>query len=57
MAHEIAHIFRRTLNAEDMKTAEEYAGVKDGKWTNENEETFAEGFNNTYLKVKPQQAN
>ena len=49
MAHEVAHVFRRDLDAPDMKIAEDWVGVKDGKWTNANEEKFAEGFT-TYLE-------
>jgi hypothetical protein len=44
MAHELGHVFRRDLNADDLSIAEEWAGVKDGVWTKESEEKFARGF-------------
>jgi hypothetical protein len=44
IVHEIGHIFRRDLSVRDLKIAEDWAGVKDGVWTREAEETFARGF-------------
>lgn len=44
MSHEIAHIFRRDLVPEDMKIAEEWAGVKEGFWDRGAEEKWALGF-------------
>jgi hypothetical protein len=44
MVHEFAHIFRQGLRGEDLATAEEFAGVKDGKWTVAAEERFANGY-------------
>jgi len=55
--HEIAHVGRRQLldrnlraderagvSDEDIKSAEDWAGAADGKWTREAEEKFASGF-------------
>lgn len=42
--HEIAHIFRRTLESDLLKEAENFCGVKDNKWTVEAEEKFARAF-------------
>ena len=44
IAHEIGHIFRRDLRADDLKIAEEWAGARDGVWTRAAEEKFARGF-------------
>lgn len=45
LVHETAHIFRRTvLDSEMLEQAERALGVKDGKWTRENEEAFATAF-------------
>jgi hypothetical protein len=44
MAHELGHVFRRDLSPEDLKVAEQWAGVKDGVWTRKAEEKFAVGF-------------
>lgn len=44
MMHELGHVFRRHLKPQDLKIAEDWAGVKDGKWTKEAEEKFARGF-------------
>ena len=47
-AHELAHMFRQDLERfgqkELLKAAEKWAGVKDGKWTREQEEKFARAF-------------
>lgn len=43
-AHEVSHVFRRQMQGELLKKAEEAFGVKDGKWTEAQEEAFAEGF-------------
>ena len=39
--HELAHIWRRTLEGEVLKRLEDSLGVKDGKWKREHEEAFA----------------
>lgn len=44
VVHEIGHIFRRDLLPDDLKIAEDWAGVKNGDWTREAEEKFARGF-------------
>lgn len=44
VVHELGHIFRRDLTDKQLKAAEDWAGVKDGKWTVEAEEKFARGF-------------
>jgi hypothetical protein len=60
LVHENAHVFRRMLSdvaarmgddsplgtrvKRDLLAIEEWAGVKDGKWSREAEETFARGF-------------
>jgi hypothetical protein len=45
LVHELAHIARRhVLVGEDLKTAEDWAGVKNGVWDEKNEEKFARGF-------------
>lgn len=42
--HELGHVFRRHLDPVDLKIAEEWTGVLEGKWTREHEEKFARGF-------------
>ena len=44
LVHELGHVFRRDLAAEDLAIAETWAGVKDGKWTVNAEEKFARAF-------------
>ncbi len=44
LAHETGHLFRRDLAGDDLKTAEQWAGAKDGKWDRKAEEKFARGF-------------
>jgi predicted RNA methylase len=44
VVHELGHIFRRDLSAEDLATAETWAGVRNGDWTIDAEEQFARGF-------------
>lgn len=44
LAHETAHIFRRTLKDDSLKVAEDFCDVTDGKWTVEAEEKFARAF-------------
>lgn len=44
VVHEIGHIFRRDLTGADLRTVEQWAGVKDGNWTRSAEEQFARGF-------------
>jgi len=44
VAHEIAHIFRKDMSLEENAAVESAFGVKDGNWTVESEERFAEGF-------------
>lgn len=43
-AHELAHVWRKELTAADLKIAEAWAGVIDGKWTPEQDEMFAKHF-------------
>ncbi len=43
LVHEIAHVFRRTLDEDQLQRAEQWAGVKDGQWTRSAEEKFARG--------------
>ena len=40
--HEMGHIYRRRLQGDMLKQAEMLWGVKDGKWTREQEERFTE---------------
>lgn len=49
LAHEVGHIFRRDLAAEDLAITEKWAGAADGVWNREAEEKFAKGFE-AYLK-------
>jgi len=42
--HEVGHIFRRDLDAADLKIAEDWAGAKNGVWTRAAEEKFADGW-------------
>ena len=44
IVHEAGHIFRRGLDANDMKTIEDWAGVKDGVWKKTHEEKYARAF-------------
>lgn len=44
MLHEIFHVFRRTLEGEDLKTLEKWVGTKDGVWEIEHEEKAAKGW-------------
>lgn len=44
MAHELGHLFRRTLKEEDLRVAEDWAGITDGIWHVEHEEKFARAF-------------
>ena len=48
IAHELAHLFRQDLvwadNSAMLELAEEWAGVKDGVWTEAQEEKFARAF-------------
>ena len=46
--HETGHLFRRTLEEDKLARAERYYGVKDGVWSREQEERFADSFA-TYL--------
>lgn len=39
--HELAHVWRRTLEGDVLKRLEDSLGVKDGKWKREHEEAFA----------------
>lgn len=41
--HDMGHVWRRQLSGKDMQTIEEWAGVKEGEWTREAEEKFADG--------------
>lgn len=42
--HEFAHWFRRLLDPEDARIAEDWLGVEGGAWSRNHEEMFAEGF-------------
>jgi hypothetical protein len=44
VVHELGHVFRRDLEGDDLKTVEDWAGVKNGQWEREHEEKFARGF-------------
>lgn len=44
LAHELGHVFRRTLLPTELASAERSLGVKDGKWTRASEERFARMF-------------
>jgi hypothetical protein len=45
IVHELGHIFRRDIaDPADVKIMEQFAGVKDGKWTRANEEVVARAF-------------
>ncbi|NLE26870.1 MAG: DEAD/DEAH box helicase family protein, partial [Clostridiaceae bacterium] len=44
LVHELGHIFRRDLTPEELKTAEQWAGVQGGRWTLGMEEKFARAF-------------
>jgi len=44
VAHELGHVFRRELGAEDLDIVERWAKVVDGEWTTAAEERFARGF-------------
>lgn len=44
LVHEAGHVFRRHLSTDDVKIAEDWAGVSDGVWLKEHEEKFAKGF-------------
>ncbi|MDQ1307679.1 MAG: hypothetical protein QG671_3512, partial [Actinomycetota bacterium] len=44
VVHELGHVFRRDLPAEDLTIAGEWAGAKDGVWDIAAEEKFARGF-------------
>jgi hypothetical protein len=50
LAHETGHLFRRDLSGEDAKTAADWAGAKNGKWSRAAEEKFARGFER-YLRT------
>jgi broad specificity phosphatase PhoE len=44
LAHETAHVFRRTLEPGELDTANKLWGVPDGKWAVKHEEAFARDF-------------
>jgi len=44
ITHEVAHIFRKDLSESELKAAEKAFNIKDGNWTVEAEEAYAEGF-------------
>lgn len=44
LAHELGHVFRRTLEPSELTQAEKALGVEDGKWKRSHEESFARGF-------------
>lgn len=41
--HEMAHIFRRQVDPEQLRALEQWAGVENGLWTPEQEDAFAKG--------------
>lgn len=49
--HEVGHIFRRQLSGQLLADAENYYGIKDGRWTVEAEERFTEDLT-TYLMTR-----
>lgn len=44
LAHELGHVFRRSLLPEELSKTEKALGVEGGKWKRENEERFARMF-------------
>jgi len=42
--HELGHVFRKDLSDPELKAAEEVFEVRDGNWTTQQEEQFANGF-------------
>ena len=44
LAHEVTHIYRRLLPSDLLQKAEEALGITDGRWTEQNDEDFAVGF-------------
>lgn len=48
--HELGHIMRRHLTPDDQEIANKFVGAMGGKWTTEQEETFARGFEK-YLRT------
>lgn len=44
VTHELSHVFRRDLSSVEIQSAESTFGIKDGKWTVEQEEAFADSF-------------
>lgn len=42
LTHEIGHILRRDLNDEELGVVNKYFGIKNGEWTREAEERFAD---------------
>jgi hypothetical protein len=53
VVHELAHVARRhVLDGDDLKTVEDWAGVKNGVWEVKHEERFAKAFEIYILKGK-----
>lgn len=44
VAHELAHVFRRILDIEDLKVAGDWAGAVEGVWSRNAEENFSNGY-------------
>lgn len=44
LTHELGHRFLTTLSEKELSVASEIFGVKDGKWTRENHEAFADAY-------------
>ena len=49
MVHEIGHILRRDLDDTELKIVNDYFGIKDGEWTRDAEEKFADALEDYYL--------
>jgi len=50
--HEVGHVLRRDLDDEELKIVNNYFNIKDGVWTREAEEQFANAVENYYINNK-----
>ena len=50
--HEIAHVLRRDLDDDELKIVNDYFGIKDGEWTRDAEEKFANALEDFYINKK-----
>ena len=50
--HEVGHILRRDLDDEELKIVNDYFEIKDGVWTTEAEEKFANALEDYYINKK-----